>query len=132
MIGRTSTVDTVRSSAQSGKDLAARLAQDRKFRKQLLAAVGHGAAAKRRASSRMGLVGAALRLATDVELRSELDQMAQEVRHAWSRVEAKRSHRLRTTVLVVAAAGAVAVLAPKLKALVSGPDDGAGADVPQS
>ena len=131
MIGRTSTVDTVKSGAQSGKDLAARLAQDKKFRKQLLAAVGHGAAAKRRARSRMGLVGAAMRLATDVELRSEIEQMAQELRHAWSRVEAKRSHRLRTAALVVGAVGAAAVVAPKLKALVAGPADG-GADVPQS
>ena len=36
MIGRSSTVDAVKDTALNGKDLAAQLARDRKFRKQVV------------------------------------------------------------------------------------------------
>jgi hypothetical protein len=128
MIGRSSTVDNVKANAASGKDLAAALARDRKFRKQVVAAVGHGAAARRRARSRVGLVSAIARLANDEQLRDELSAMTQEVRRAWSRVERKRSHPVRKTVFVVAALGVGgAILGPRVKELLSdGGDGGSG------
>src|SRR2546426_1325111 len=115
MFGRSKT-QAVKESAASGTDLAVSLAQDKKFRKQLLSAVGHGAAARQRAASRIGLVAAVHRLGTDKELRSELRQMTENLQNAWTQVEKKRSHKLRNFLLVFAGIGAaVAAVAPKAK-----------------
>jgi len=115
MFNRSKT-QAVKESAASGTDLAVSLAQDKKFRKQLLSAVGHGAAARERAASRIGLIAAAHRLGTDNELRNELRQMSEGLQNAWTRVEKKRSHKLRNFLLVFAGIGAaVAAVAPKAK-----------------
>ena len=115
MFGRSKT-QAVKESAASGTDLAVSLAQDKKFRKQLLSAVGHGAAARQRAASRIGLVAAVHRLSTDKELRNELRQMTENLQNAWTQVEKKRSHKLRNFLLVFAGIGAaVAAVAPKAK-----------------
>src|SRR5882724_9284503 len=119
MFGRNRT-QAVKDNAATGTDLAVSLAQDKRFRKQLLSAIGHGAAARERAASRIGLVAAANRLATDKELRSELRQMTANLQKAWTRVEKKRSHKLRNFLLVVAGIGtAAAALAPKARKKVS-------------
>ena len=115
MFGRSKT-QAVKESAASGTDLAVSLAQDKKFRKQLLSAVGHGAAARQRAASRIGLVAAVHRLGTDKELRSELRQMTENLQNAWTQVEKKRSHKLRNFLLVVGGIGtAAAALAPQAR-----------------
>jgi len=115
MFGR-SKPQAVKESAASGTDLAVSLAQDKKFRKQLLSAVGHGAAARQRAASRIGLVAAVHRLGTDKELRSELRQMTENLQNAWTQVEKKRSHKLRNFLIVVTGIGAaVAAVAPKAR-----------------
>src|SRR5512133_3720648 len=106
MFGRTRT-RVVKDNAASGKALA--LARDRKFRKQLAAAIGHGMAARKRAAGRLGLAAAAARLAADEELRSELTAAMESLQAAWGRVEKKRSHRLRTTLLVLGGAAGAAV-----------------------
>jgi uncharacterized membrane protein len=119
MFGRSKT-QAVKESAASGTDLAVSLAQDKKFRKQLLSAVGHGAAARQRAASRIGLVAALHRLGTDKELRSELRQMTANLQNAWTQVEKKRSHKLRNFLIVGAGIGAaVAAVAPKARKRVS-------------
>jgi uncharacterized membrane protein len=100
--------------AASGKDLAVALAQDQKFRKQLLSAIGHGAVARRRAASRIGFVAAVSRLSADQKLRRELRQMMENLQRAVTRAEKKRSHRLRNSVIVVGAGGAVAAI-PKAR-----------------
>jgi uncharacterized membrane protein len=70
----------------------------------------HGTIARRRASSRLGFVAAATRLATDVALKNELVKMSKNIDRAWSRVERKRSHKLRNTIFVtVGVGGAIAV-----------------------
>jgi hypothetical protein len=120
MIGRTSTADALKQHAVSGKELAAQLARDKKFRKQVVAAVTHGAAARRRARSRVGLAAAAGRVASDGPLRKELRGLTEELRHAGSRVEKKRSHKLRTTALVLAGAGIAAAVVPRVKELLAG------------
>ncbi|HET7554370.1 MAG TPA: SRPBCC family protein [Gaiellaceae bacterium] len=98
-------------NASSGKELALALSRDKKFRKQLAEAVGHGVRARRRAASRLGMTAAAVRLATDEELRNELQTMAQNLQEAWSRAERKRSHRARNTMLVfIGTGGAVAAV----------------------
>jgi uncharacterized membrane protein len=119
MFGRSKT-QAVKDNAASGTDLAVSLAQDKRFRKQLLSAIGHGAAARERAASRIGLVAAANRLATDKELRDELRQMTENLQKAWTRVEKKRSHKLRNFLIVVAGIGtAAAALAPKARKKVA-------------
>jgi uncharacterized membrane protein len=115
MFGRSKT-QAVKDNAASGTDLAVSLAQDKRFRKQLLSAVGHGAAARQRAASRIGLVAAVHRLGTDKELRSELRQMTENLQNAWTQVEKKRSHKLRNFLLVVGGIGtAAAALAPQAR-----------------
>jgi uncharacterized membrane protein len=101
----------VKERAQSGQTLAFDLAQDRKFRKQLLAAIGHSAAARERARRRVGVMATARRLAADEQLRDEVRAAATNLQKAWTRVEKKRSHKLRNTVIVVGAGGATAAAA---------------------
>src|SRR5207237_1233878 len=72
---RRSKTTVLKKKAANGKDLAAALAQDKKFRRQLLSAIGHGAVARRRAASRVGFVAAVSRLSADEKLRRELGQM---------------------------------------------------------
>jgi len=119
MFNRSKT-QAVKEGAASGTDLAVSLAQDKKFRKQLLSAVGHGAAARERAASRIGLIAAAHRLGTDKELRNELRQMSEGLQNAWTRVEKKRSHKLRNFLLVIVGIGAaVAATRPQARNKVS-------------
>jgi hypothetical protein len=109
MLGRSRT-QAIKDNAVSGGELALALARDRKFREQLAAAIAHGAAARRRAASRVGLMAAAARLAADEELRGELAATIDAVQEARRRVDKKRSHTLRTTLLVVVgSAGAFAL-----------------------
>jgi uncharacterized membrane protein len=112
----------VKERAQSGQSLAVELAHDRKFRKQLMSAIEHSAAAKERARTRRaGFAATARRLAADEQLREELREVAMSVQKAWSRFEKKRSHKLRNTVLVVGAGGATAAAAvPQARRWITG------------
>jgi uncharacterized membrane protein len=105
-------------NAAAARELAAELAADKKFRMQLLRAADHGARANRRARRhRGGVVGTATRFATDRQLRADASRMTSDLRSAWTRVEKKRSHRVRNTILLLAgAAGAVAVVVPQSRA----------------
>ena len=107
MLQRSKT-DVLKDNAISGKELALALARDKKFRKQLAQAVGHGVRARRRAASRLGMTAAATRLARDKHLRSELETMTKNLQAALGRAERKRSHKLRNTTIVLAAGGALA------------------------
>jgi uncharacterized membrane protein len=116
MFGRTKT-QAVKEHAATSKDFALALSRDRKFRKQLLEAIGHGAKAKRRAAKRVGFLAAATRLVNDKQLRKELDTMTKNLQQAWTRVERKqkRSHKLRNTMLVLGGGAAAAGAALKLR-----------------
>jgi uncharacterized membrane protein len=116
MFGRTKT-QAVKDHAATSKDFALALSRDKKFRKQLASAIGHGAKAKRRAATRVGFLAAATRLANDKQLRSELETMKKNLEQAWNRVERKqhRSHKLRNTVLVLGGGLAAAGAALKLR-----------------
>jgi len=107
---RRSRSQLIKDNAVSSGELAIALARDRKFREQLGAAIAHGVAARRRAASRIGLMAAAARLAADEELRSELTATIEAIQAARQRVDKKRSHGMRTTVLVVAGAAGVVAL----------------------
>jgi uncharacterized membrane protein len=117
---RRSKTEALKDTAGSQMDLAVQLARDKKFRKQVLSAVGHGASARSRAARRIGLLAVGSRLAADKELRREVRQMMDSFHQAWSRVEKKRSHKLRNFLLVVAGAGgAVAATVPGARRWVS-------------
>ena len=118
MFGRSKT-QAVMDHAATSKDFALALSRDRKFRKQLLSAIGHGAKAKRRAARRVGFTAAAARLAGDKQLKRELQKMIRDLQHAWGRAEKKRSHKLRNTMLVLGG-GAAAAGAFKFRDRVTG------------
>jgi uncharacterized membrane protein len=99
----------------SAAELATSLAKDKKFRKQLISAIGHGTIAKRRASKRIGFVAAVTRLGADAKLKSELLKMTRNLENAWGRVEKKRSHKLRNSLLVIGGIGGAAVATMKAR-----------------
>ncbi len=112
---RSTKTQAVKDSAVSAAELARSLAKDRKFRKQLLSAIGHGTIAKRRAAKRIGFVAAVTRLGADQMLKTEVRKMTKHLENAWGRVEKKRSHKLRNSFLVVAGVGGAAVAAMKAR-----------------
>ena len=102
---------TVKENAAAIADLAAQLANDRKFRKRLLAASAHGARAKRRVWSQLGVISLSRRLASDRQLRDELMQMSRDLQASWRQIGRKRSHRRRNALLVLGGAGGAAAAA---------------------
>ena len=117
---RRSKATVAKEKAASGTDLAVTLAQDKKFRQELMSAIGHGAGARRRVARQIGLMAVVSRLAADKELRRQLRQMTRNVQTAWTRVEKKRSHRLRNLLIVLGLGGvAASAAAPPVRRSVS-------------
>jgi uncharacterized membrane protein len=108
MFGRNGS--SVTDRAVEAGAMASDLAQDKKFRDTLLAAMGHATAAQQRAR-RLRTFATVARMAGDAQLRAELRKAATDLQAAWSRADSKRGHRLRNTMLVVTGGGAVAALA---------------------
>jgi uncharacterized membrane protein len=110
MVGRRRTI-AVKEQAAAAGELAAQLARDKKFRKQLIGATKHGSRAKRRAAKQISLLSLTSRLAYDAELRDELQQMTRDLQMAWERLQARRtkSHRLRNTLLLAGIGGGFAL-----------------------
>ncbi len=106
---------TLKDNAASATDFASALAKDKKFRQQVLSAVSHGTLARRRAASRIGFVAAVARLSTDPKLKNELRKMTKHLEGAWSRVERKRSHKLRNTIFVTVGIGGAVAAALKTR-----------------
>ena len=61
MFSRSKT-QVLKDSATNATDLATALAKDKKFRKQLTSAIGHGVTARRRAKKRIGFIAAVIGL----------------------------------------------------------------------
>ena len=112
---RRSKTSKLKDSAASASEFAAALAKDKKFRKELLSAISHGTVAQRRAARKVGFYAAMLRLKQDPKLRNELNRMVSSLDRAFSRVEKKRSHKLRNTLLVVGGVGGAAAVAAKTR-----------------
>jgi uncharacterized membrane protein len=111
--------EMAKEKAVSGADFAVALAKDKKFRKELTSALGHGVSARRRAARQIGVTALVSRIAADKELRRQLRQMARNAQSAWTRVEKKRSHRLRNSLILVGAGGAAAAAAvPQVRSAV--------------
>ena len=117
---RRSKIEAVKGRAADASAVALQLAQDKKFRKQVISAASHGSAAARRTRRSLGLLGAATRLATDEQLAAELKSAGADLRRAYGRLGSskprKRSHKLRNSLMLVAAASAAAV--PKIRKTV--------------
>jgi hypothetical protein len=105
--------EAVKDRAGASAALAAELARDRRFRKALVAALGHGAAAGHQARRRIGPVATISELSSDRELRAELGEMTKNLQQAKTRLDKKRSHKLRNTLLMAAATTLVA--APEIR-----------------
>jgi uncharacterized membrane protein len=97
------------------KDYVDPLVEDDKLRRQARAAVTAGVAAGQRMQRQLGLHGVVLRLATDQELRQQLAEVGKQLDAARKRVERKRSHRLRNTLLVLVGAGAAGAVAWQMR-----------------
>jgi uncharacterized membrane protein len=108
----------LKEKARNGKDLAVALAQDKKFRTELISALGHGRIARRHAARGFGPVAVASRLAADQKLVLELRHMTENLQRAVTRAEQKRSHRLRNTLLIFGVGGAVVAI-PQSRSLLS-------------
>lgn len=87
-------------------ELAAKLARDERFRKQIVSALLHATHLRRRA-----------RFAAYEQARSELGEITKHLQKAVSRFEKKKSHKVRNTFLIVGAGGAVAAV-PQVRRLV--------------
>jgi len=125
-----------KENAATAAELATQLAQDKKFRKELLSGISHGVVVRRRASRRFGFIAAATRVAADPKLKNELRKMMKNLENAWGRVEKKRSHKLRNTLVVLGLGGAAAAVATKrdrLSGLVgSSSSNGSGSTTPRT
>ncbi len=126
MLTRTKT-DMLKDRAGSAADLAAALAKDKKFRRELMEAVSHGTIARRRAARRLGFMAAVGRISNDPMIKREISRTAKSLDKALSRVgvQRKQSHKLRNTMIVlVGAGGVIAIFAvPKTRRLVMGQSD---------
>jgi uncharacterized membrane protein len=110
------------SKTKSASEFVGALAKDKKFRKELLSAISHGTIAQRRAARKIGFYAAMLRLKNDPKLKREVNRMVSSLDRAWGRVERKRSHKLRNTLILVGLGGAAAAAAsrPELRSKVTG------------
>jgi hypothetical protein len=111
---RRSKIEKVKGHAATASEVAVQLAQDKKFRKQLLSAASHGSAAAQRTRRSFGLLSAITRLATDEKLANELQRARADLQHAYGRLETKKqTHKFRNSLLLVAAAAVAGI--PKLR-----------------
>jgi uncharacterized membrane protein len=117
VLRRTKT-QVIKDNTASATEFASSLAKDKKFRKELVSAISHGTIARRRASRKLGFVAAVARLTSDPKLKTELRKMTKNLEKAWTRVEKKRSHKLRNVLVLTGVGGAVAALLPKLRTKV--------------
>jgi uncharacterized membrane protein len=110
----------LKDNAASVTELATSLAKDRKFRKQLISGLGHGVAARSHAARRIGFTAAVTRLSSDPKIRHELRSMVKNLDKVWTRVEKKRSHKLRNTLLVLAGASGATAAATQVRKRLGG------------
>jgi uncharacterized membrane protein len=117
---RSSRTAKLKDNAVSASEFAAALAKDKKFRKELLSAMRHGTIAQRRARRKFGVYPAVVRLKNDPKLRREVERMVSSLEKAIGRVEKKRSHKVRNTLLIVGGVGGAAAVAVKTRMIPIG------------
>jgi uncharacterized membrane protein len=116
-----SKTSALKDNAMSAGEFATSLAKDKKFRKELLSAISHGTIAQRRASRKIGLLAVVTRLTNDPKLKREVRKMVGSLDKAWTRVEKKRSHKLRNVLILLGIGGvAAAATRPEVRNKVTG------------
>jgi uncharacterized membrane protein len=130
MVFKRTKTDVLKENATSAAEFATALAKDKKFRKELTSAISHGTIARRRAAKKIGLLATVSRITGDPKLRRELNKVVQSLDKAWERVEKKRSHKLRNTLIIGGVAGAAAAAAVPLRKFVS--KNGTSSTVPRT
>jgi uncharacterized membrane protein len=119
-----SKTSALKDSATSASEFASSLAKDKKFRKELMSAISHGTIAQRRAARKIGFFAAATRMSSDPKLKREVQRMVGSLDKVWSRVEKKRSHKVRNTLLIVGGIGGVIAVVIPLRKRISLPFGG--------
>jgi len=99
----------LKDNAASAADIATAVARDRKFRRQVILAASHGVIARRRAR-RIAVLATVARLTGDPRLKRELGRMTKRLDTALARVQRKRSHKVRNSLLVAGGVGVGVVL----------------------
>jgi uncharacterized membrane protein len=95
------------------------LADDKKLRRQLVAAASAGVAARRRARRQAGLLGVATQLGSDPVLRAQLIEAVSQLQRAQRRMKRRNtSHTTRNVLLLVTGAGLAAAVSPKVRTRV--------------
>jgi uncharacterized membrane protein len=122
--------DQVVEAATAVVPFAGRMADDKKFRHRVMAALEHAEAARRRALPATGMAATVARLTTDDELQRHLRDMREALDKAQKRVRRKKqSHKLRNTLIVVGGTGAAIAAVPVLRHRFSSNGTGAGTDL---
>ena len=95
------------------------LADDKKLRRQLVAAASAGVAARRRARRQAGLLGVAAQLGSDPVLRAQMIEAVSQLQRAQRRMKRKNTgHKTRNVLLLVTGAGLAAAVSPKVRTRV--------------
>ena len=117
MLGLNTKRGVVASAKGSMSPYAERLVDDEKVQRRVVAAIEAAIAARRRVSQQAGQVATATRIAADPVLRRQLAEVMTQLQKAQKRVQRKRSHKLRNSLLVLAGFGAAsaAVAAPAVR-----------------
>ena len=106
MLGRNGARTAVADAASELSGYGTELVEDEKLRERLMAAIVAGAAARRRAKRQAGVRGFARRVATDPVLHAQLAEMVAQLQKAQRRVQRRRSHKVRNSIVLLAGFGA--------------------------
>ena len=122
MFGRNGRSQAVMGAAEELTSYGGDVLEDEKARRRLVAAVTAGLAARQRAKRHTGITGLVRRLAQDPVFRANAMTMLVSLQQARQRVERRRSHRIRNTLLLLGGAGAATavVAVPAVRARVLG------------
>ena len=102
---------TMRDVVEYAQDVA----RDERLRADVSAALAHGSKASDQLKKDIHVGGTYSTLATDKKLRKNLRAMLDDLDAASSRVRRKKSHRVRTFVLMLTGAVAAAIAFPKIR-----------------
>lgn len=115
MFGRKDATTVASEALDGASPYIDQFVHDEKLRERLLAAIAAGAAARKRARRRVGLMGLAARLGSDPVLRTQVAEAVSQLQKAKGRIEKHRSHKVRNIVLFVTGAGLVVAAVPSLR-----------------